>query len=428
MIRWRPTSAHLRATMVGFGLLLTGVILGRPDLVVLATPLVIASAWATLARPTVEPHLDCPATALTVHEGEEFSWVARVSDVPGLQRVAVTHGSQRWLDVEPEDGLVVEAHRAGWTEAAIALRMTRWGRRTLADPAVAAYGVWNAWRWGPVTVPGTRLAVLPVTPPFDFAVPAPHPRGLVGMERATRSGEGTEFATVRPFLPGDRLRRIHWPVSARTGQLHVTATYADEDARVSVMIDATSDLGESRGIEESRSSMDVTTRAAAAIAEHFLRRGDRVELRVSGAWRVSRVPAASGRLQLRRILDTLSLIRPGTARGGRAWPGRLGSGPGTLALMLSPLVDAAATDEVAVLIRAGITVVAVDTLPDEATVTTDDEPSAIAWRLRMLERRLELDRLAALGVPVVRWSGPQSLDRVLRDLSRQRSVPRLVVR
>ena len=174
--------------------------------------------------------------------------------------------------------------------------------------------------------------------------------------------------------------------------------------------------------------MDITTRAAAAIAEHFLRRGDRVELRVSGAWRVSRVPAASGRLQLRRILDTLSLIHPGTARGEKAWPGRLGSGPGTLALMLSPLIDAAATDEVAVLIRAGITVVVVDTLPDEATVTTDDERSAIAWRLRMLERRLELDRLTALGVPIARWSGPQSLDLVLRDLSRQRTFPRLVVR
>ena len=428
MSGWHPTHAHVRATLLGFALLVTGVTLGRPDLVVLATPLVIVAVWSTLARPTVDPDLDCPVTALTVHEGEEFNWVARVSHVPGLQRVVATHGPQRWLDSEPEDGLLVEAQDGGWTEAVIALRTTRWGRRTLTEPAVAAYGVWDAWRWGPVTVPGIRLTVLPVTPPFDFAVPAPHPRGLVGMERATRAGEGTEFAMVRPFLPGDRLRRIHWPVSARTGHLHVTATYADEDARVLVMVDATSDLGVSGGIEESRSSMDVTTRAAAAIAEHFLRRGDRVELRVSGAWRVSRVPAATGRLQLRRILDTLSLIHPGTARGEKAWPGRLGSGAGTLALMLSPLIDAAATDEVAVLIRAGITVVVVDTLPDEATVSTDDERSALAWRLRMLERQLELDRLAALGVPIARWSGPQSLDRVLRDLSRQRTVPRLVVR
>ena len=146
MAVWRPTTAHIRATLLGFGLLLTGVILGRPDLVVLATPLVIVAVWAALARPTVEPHLDCPVTALTVHEGEEFNWVARVSDVPGLQRVVVTHGPQRWLDAEPEDGLQVEAQPAAWTEAAIALRTTRWGRRTLTEPAVAAYGVWNAWR------------------------------------------------------------------------------------------------------------------------------------------------------------------------------------------------------------------------------------------------------------------------------------------
>lgn len=428
MLGWHPTHAHVRATAVGFGLLVAGVALGRPDLVVLATPLVVVTVWAGLARPAVEPAIDCPVTALTVYEGEEFTWVGRVSDVPGLRRVVAVHRSQRWLEVEPEDGMLVEAGNSGWTETAIALRTTRWGRRTLPEPAVAAYGSWNAWRWGPVSSPGIRLTALPITEPHASAAPAPHPRGQVGMERAPRPGDGTEFAKVRPFQPGDRLRRIHWPVSARTGQLHVTATYADEDARVVVLVDAIRDLGESRDVEGSRSSMDITARAAAAIAEHFLRRGDRVELRVFGAWRVSRVPAASGLLQLRRILDTLSLIRPGTARGEKAWSGRQGLGEWTLALMLSPLVDSTTTDQVAVLIRAGITVVVVDTLPDEATVTTDDERSALAWRLRMLERRIELGRLAALGVPVVRWSGPQSLDRALRDLSRRRAFPRAVVR
>lgn len=428
MSGWRPTHAHLRATAVGFGLLVAGVVLARPDLVVLSTPLVVVAFWADLARPSAEPTVTTTTSALTVYEGEEFTWAVRVSDVPGLQRVAAVLRPQRWLDVEPEDGVLAEADGTGPTEASVAMRTTRWGRRTLADPAVAAYGAWNAWRWGPVTVPGLRLTALPLTVPHDSAAPAPHPRGLVGMERARRPGDGTEFAKVRPFQPGDRLRHIQWPVSARTGQLHVTATYADEDARVVVLVDAIRDLGASRGVEDSRSSMDITARSASAIAEHFLRRGDRVELRVFGAWRASRVPAGSGLRQLRKILDTLSVIRPGTARGEKTWTDRQALGAGTLALMLSPLVDPAATDQVATLVRAGIVVVVVDTFPEEATVTTDDERSALAWRVRMLERRLELHRLTALGVPVVRWSGPQSLDRVLRDLSRRRAVPRVVLR
>ncbi|MGI9084369.1 MAG: DUF58 domain-containing protein [Aeromicrobium sp.] len=429
MTTWQPTHAHLRATAVGFGLLVPGVAFARPDLVVLATPLVVAAVWATLARPAAEPDIDCPVTALTVYEAEEFTWTAKVSSVPGLQRVVTFHQSPQWLDAEPENGRVVEASATGaWTETPIAMRATRWGRRTLPQSAVAAFGAWCAWRWGPVPLPETRLTVLPVTAPDDSRAPVPHPRGLVGMEQSLRLGDGSEFAKVRPFRPGDRLRRIHWPVSARTRELHVTATYADEDARVLVLVDAMRDLGESRGIEDAPSSMDIATRAASAISEHFLRRGDRVELRVFGAWGVSRVPVASGLPQLRRILDTLTLIRPGTARGERTWSTRMSFGEGTLVMMLSPLVDPAATDQVAELLRAGNTVAVIDTLPHDATVTTDDERSALAWRMRMLERRLEQHRLATLGVPVVRWRGPHSLDLALRTLIRQRAIPRRMVR
>ena len=207
------------------------------------------------------------------------------------------------------------------------------------------------------------MTVLPVTAPLAATAPAPHPRGLVGMERAARPGEGMEFAKVRPFGPGDRLRRIHWPVSARTGRLHVTATYADEDAHVAVLIDAVNDVGESTGIDGEKSSMDLAVRAAAVLAEHFLRRGDRVGVRVFGDWGVSMIPASTGQFQLRRILDTLCLIEPGTARGEDALAARQGLGAGTLALMLSPLIDRAATQQVAILNRAGIEVVVIDTLP-----------------------------------------------------------------
>ena len=77
--------------------------------------------------------------------------------------------------------------------------------------------------------------------------PMPHPRGLVGAYRSQRPGSGSEFDRLRPFQVGDRLRRIHWPVSLRTGTLHVTSTYGDEDSQVVLVVDATSDLGSARG-------------------------------------------------------------------------------------------------------------------------------------------------------------------------------------
>ncbi|WP_203337780.1 DUF58 domain-containing protein [Nocardioides limicola] len=426
MTGWRPTHAHLRATVAGFGMLAFGVALGRPDLATLATGLALVAIWGFATRPGSDPVPPPAPGRLTVHEDEELSWQARVSGLPPRGSLVAVHPPQRWLDVDPEDGCLVPTDDDGVATAAITLRATRWGRRTLGEPGVAAYDRWCAWRWGPVSIPPLELTVLPVTPPFDSAAPAPHPRGLVGMERASRTGEGTEFAKVRPFQVGDRIRRVHWPVSARTGQLHVTATHADEDTQVMVLVDAVNDVG--AGHPGRHSSMDLTVRAAAALAEHFLRRGDRVGLRVFGAWGVTRVPAASGRLQLRRILDTLCLVEPGSARGEDALAARQGLTAGTLALMLTPLIDPAATHQVAILTRAGIDVVVVDTMPDEVTTDSDDPALVLAWRLRMLERRVELDRLAALGVPVVAWTGAHDLDHVLRDLTRRAGAPRVVAR
>lgn len=427
MTGWHPTYGHLRATVAGFVLLAAGVALGRPDVVVLATPLAALSVWSMALRPTSAPSVAGPAGALSVHEGEEITWQAGVTGLPRDGCVVGVHPGQRWLEVEPEDGRLV-ASSGGAAELRVAVSATRWGRRTLGAPAVAAYDGWLAWRWGPVLLPGLDLTVLPVTAPFDSAAPAPHPRGLVGMERAARPGEGTEFAKVRPFELGDRLRRVHWPVSARTGRLHVTATYADEDTQVVVLVDAVNDVGQSSGRDGAHSSMDLAVRAAAVLAEHFLRRGDRVGLRVFGAWGASRVPSASGRLQLRRILDTLCVVEAGTARGEDALAARQGLVAGTLAIMLSPMMDPAATQQVAILARAGIDVVVVDTLPSRVAVDREDPTLALAWRLRMLERRVELERLAALGIPVVHWTGAHALDLVLRDLSRRAAIPRMAAR
>ncbi len=431
MTGWRPTHAHLRVAVVGLALLVVGVAAGRPDAVVLAGPLLLVTLWSA-RRPDTEPRATTPLSALTVNEGEEVTWEATIEGLPPGGVAAVVHPGQRLLEVEPGAGVVVaeeaDGEGPGSAVTRIALRPMRWGRRRLGDPAVAAYDGWYSWRWGPVRLPGIRMTVLPVTAPLDATAPAPHPRGLVGMERAARPGEGTEFAKVRPFGAGDRLRRIHWPVSARTGRLHVTATYADEDTHVAILIDAVNDVGESTGIDGEKSSMDLAVRAAAVLAEHFLHRGDRVGVRVFGAWGVTMLSASTGLLQLRRILDTLCLIEPGTARGEDALVARQGLGAGTLALMLSPLIDRAATQQVAILNRAGLDVVVIDTLPPGMEDERGTTPSALAWRIRMLQRRVETTQLASLGIPVVPWAGAHSLDQVLRDLSRRRATPRLVVR
>lgn len=425
---WRPTHAHVRATIAATALLGLSIATGRPDLAVIGLPLAWVALRAGIQRPQRQPRVIAESGALTVNEGEDFAWRATVSDLEAGARLVAVHPAQCFLEVDPPRGsLTLASDQAA--EVEISLRATRWGRRTLGEPAIAVYDRWLAWRWGPTTLPSHTVTVLPMPTAVDPHAPAPHPRGLVGMERAARVGEGSEFNKVRPFTPGDRLRRIHWAVTARSGRLHVTATHADEDTQVVLLVDALNDIGESTGLEGTHSSMDVTVRAVAAVAEQFLRRGDRVGMRVFGDWAVSLLPPRSGQVQLRRILDSLCLIEPGSARGAASVVSRRGLSPGALIVMFSPMVEPEVAAHVAQLLRSGLDVVVVDTLAEKAvTVSSAPEPEALAWRIRMVERRLELDRLASLGVPVVTWSGPHSLDIVLSDLSLRPTRPQLRAR
>ncbi len=112
--------------------------------------------------------------------------------------------------------------------------------------------------------------------------PARPSDGLVGLHRSARNGEGNEFSGIRPFQVGDRMRRINWARSARSGELQVNATRADLDTHIALVIDASDDFGVSEGIDGLASSLDASVRAAGAIAEHYTPRGERVSLRAFG--------------------------------------------------------------------------------------------------------------------------------------------------
>src|SRR5437763_1065770 len=50
---------------------------------------------------------------------------------------------------------------------------------------------------------------------------------LAGEYRSSRYGEGVELAQVRPYLPGDDVRKMEWNVTARTGEPHVRVHLAE---------------------------------------------------------------------------------------------------------------------------------------------------------------------------------------------------------
>src|SRR5205807_11664 len=127
-------------------------------------------------------------------------------------------------------------------------------------------------------VAATRVRVLPMSAPYRGTETVPHSRGVVGLHRSTRAGEGSELIGIRAFAAGDRIRRINWRTSLRSNELHVNATATDRDAAVQVLLDARFDAGTSGGAGGQSSGIDRAVRATAALSAFYLGLGDRVGL------------------------------------------------------------------------------------------------------------------------------------------------------
>jgi uncharacterized protein (DUF58 family) len=311
----------------------------------------------------------------------------------------------------------VGLHDDGSEGLDVVVRSTRWGRRRVGPALVVASSAWGAFRWTTRNESyGASLLTMPQTSRFDAAAPPVHVPGLIGGNRSPRQGSGNEFASIRPFQPGDRLRRIHWATSLRAGTLHVSSTWADHDRHVVLLIDAMEDVGESEGIDGLASSLDITVRAAGAIAEHYIHSGDRVALLVLGSRGVQRVAPASGYRHLRRLLEVMADVEPaGVTRDDGRLPRGLGSG--ALVVMLSPLTSPAAMSRAVTVAKHGIGILVVDCLPPDISRQDPGDPYVgITWRIELLKRGREIRRMREAGIAVVPWRGPGSLDTVLRDL------------
>lgn len=425
---WEPTGALVRAALTGAALVVGAVLLGAPAALVLGAPLLLCAGAGLLLRPGRGPTLETTTDDRALPEGAGTVLRAVVDGGRDVEQVTRLLAPVPLVATHPVAGAVSAspARQGDPVVARVEASPRRWGRPELGPGLVAATSRWGGYRWGPVPTAGGRLTVLPASLPFDTRAELPRPVGLVGANRSRRDGEGAEFSGIRPFQAGDRLRRIHWRTSLRTGQLHAITTAAEQESDVLLVVDALAEVGGSGGVDGAASSLDTTVRATAALAEHLLRRGDRVGVRVLGGTGQLLRPAAGLRHQ-RRVLETLAHVVPAPLGSAQARL-RLGIRADTTVVVLSPLLSSTVTTAVGALTGRGLTVVAVDTLPPAPAGYGDPPARALAWRLRLVERQLEVVELARAGVPVVVWRGPGTLDDVMHRLTRRAQLPRAVRR
>jgi uncharacterized protein (DUF58 family) len=246
---------------------------------------------------------------------------------------------EAWAEQGAGGVLIVENQRrfgAGW---ALTIRDEAVGAAAGVEPEVARARVLKVApgesveapaRWSFSARGDVQLAALTVESTFPFGlmrrwrrVPAPatvlvFPRPQPGLARGRvagrgrarpdqrRTGEGGDFRGLRPYVPGDPLRQLHWPTTARVGRPMVVVR--NQEVADEVVVEVMDAHGEAWERSLSR---------AAGQIQHHVRSGHAVGLRILGAVHTARVGDA-----WRRHLLGLLAVAP--ARFGS---GRFGEGP-----------------------------------------------------------------------------------------------------
>jgi uncharacterized protein (DUF58 family) len=107
----------------------------------------------------------------------------------------------------------------------------------------------------------TDTLVLPkVQPLHDIAFLAPTRTSERAIHSYPRRGVGPEFMGVRQYRPGDDVRHVHWPSTARHGEVIVREMEEETTRRLAILIDASRDHG------DAWTTLDACCSAAASLA------------------------------------------------------------------------------------------------------------------------------------------------------------------
>ncbi|HUJ77165.1 MAG TPA: DUF58 domain-containing protein, partial [bacterium] len=118
----------------------------------------------------------------------------------------------------------------------------------------------------------------------------------------TARGHGSDFESLRPYSPGDDLRRIDWKTTAKRGFLVSRTFRVDRGQQLTILLDAGRFMAERLG-DQTRFEHAVS--AAVMLSSTAQTRGDSVSLACFSNRMESFLPAVKGSTTLPRVLDTL---------------------------------------------------------------------------------------------------------------------------
>jgi uncharacterized protein (DUF58 family) len=408
------------ATLGGVGLL-AALVFGRPEIVALAAPFLVALAAGLVlaAPPSLDVRLRSPERTV---EQETFTATIEVAADTTVERVDLYLELPDGLELAGGDQLVsLRLARGERRELAVELLSRRWGVHTLGPVHVRARDALGLFTWEGALVRAPAVRVYPVEETLERILQPRDTQVFAGSEVARAKGDGIEFADVRPWAQGDPLRRVNWRASARRGVLWVNESHPERNTDVILFVDS---FAEAR--RDGASTLDLAVRATAALADAYLRRRDRVGL-VSFGGVLRWLQPGMGTVQLYRVVDALldtEIVLSYYWRDLEVIPRRM-LPPKALIVALSPLLDRRSVGALLDLRARGFDLAVVDVSPVPFTVRPARGLDATAYDVWTLHREAVRHRLEQSGVAVAEWRAGEPLEAVLEEVRGFRRYTRL---
>jgi len=221
------------------------------------------------------------------------------------------------LWVQIADGSTLPGHRAGYVATMGGRKRVSWRARTVCrqrgrfqlGPVTATSGdPFGLFRRRAFLTGQREMLVLPhVLPIRNFAL---FTGGLPGRGRSSRRAlhATTNATTIRDYIVGDSLSRIHWRSSAHYNKLMVKEFDLDPAVDAWIFLDLHDAVQAGEG-EHSTEEYGVTT--AATIAAYLLRQDLSLGMIVN-AQRREFLSLDRGERQIERVLELLAVVRSGS--------------------------------------------------------------------------------------------------------------------
>jgi uncharacterized protein (DUF58 family) len=399
--------------------LVAGLALGRVEPVALAAPFLLALI-AGLAAHEPEISVGVSYDRDRAIEGDDVTATLELSSARGIDRLEVLVPLPAGLNSEGGVTRAIRLRPGEQRTVELKLRCERWGVFTVGQVLFRARDILGLRSWEGAAGAAHPLRVFPREETLRTLVAPLETQVFAGNQVSRARGEGIEFADLREWQPGDRLRRVNWRATALRRALWVNEQNPERNTDVVLFLDTFAEVR-----AEGRSTNDRTVRAAATLARIYLQRKDRVGVVGFGGLLSWLVPA-SGTRQLYAIVETLltsEVVHSFALRGVNVLPPRT-LPPKALVLAITPLLDNRTAAALLDLRARGYDLIVVEVSPLDLVTPEPGSPLELAHRLWRLSREALRWRYEQVGVPVVTWHEDMPLAVPLEEVNAFRHLAR----